>query len=145
MIGNSDATTFFNQFIDFVKNPPLNNKLELLEKHLIEYYSICINLNTRQGKMSKLNSDYDAIRLYISANFEEFGYYNDVLEIKDNLNETELVVGDAVDDLTDIVKDTLNALDLKKEKDVISSIKMDFEFHTKQHIINLLRYLTSDI
>jgi hypothetical protein len=95
--------------------------------------------------LPKSKNDYDEWRKIVSKNFSELGLYNDVLEIRDNIGETELATGDAIDDLTDIVKDISNALSLKKEKDTISSLKMDFEFHTKTHIINLLRYLTSEI
>jgi hypothetical protein len=132
-------------FIDFIEHPPKENKLRILEKKLITIYMICFDLKNTQGKDPKIKIDYELTRNNISPNFKELGFYNDVLEIRDNLGNTEFTTGDAIDDLTDIVKDLKESLTLEKEKDILSNMKLDFETHFKNHLINLLRYINSDI
>jgi hypothetical protein len=129
----------------FIEHPPKENKLRILEKKLITIYMICFDLKNTQGKDPKIKIDYELTRNNISPNFKELGFYNDVLEIRDNLGNTEFTTGDAIDDLTDIVKDLKESLTLEKEKDILSNMKLDFETHFKNHLINLLRYINSDI
>ncbi|NAY93457.1 DUF5063 domain-containing protein [Muricauda sp. JGD-17] len=140
-----EGLNFLKDFVDFVNNPIGDNKLDRLENYLIQLYDFCLKIEIRQGKDLKTRSNYNELREVVNKNFGELGHYNDVLEIKDNLGRTELIKGDTIDDLTDILKDLTNALKHKKEKDVLATVKVDFEFHTKSHIINLLRFIASDI
>lgn len=80
----------------------------------------------------------------VSKNFPEFGYYNDVIDLKDRIEETELAIGDAVDDLAVVVKDIEESLNLGFEKDILANIKLTFELHFKEQIIKLLRYLNDE-
>ena len=140
-----EKVEYLKDFIDFIQNPPEEDKIEKLEDHLIKLYDIGLNIEYRQGKSPKPKSNYADLRVIVTQNFNELGPYNDVLEVKENLGKTELVTGDSIDDLTDIVKDITDALTLRKEKDILAVIKMDFEFHTKSHILNLLRFIANDI
>ncbi len=131
-------------FIDFVESPKLTeqvDKLNELESKLISLLEICNQLGSKQGKDLEKEFDYKEIRKNISESFKELNKYNDTLEVCDNVGSSEIVIGDALDDLTDIVKDLKESLTFQNEKDIESHLKLSFELHFKTHIINLLRYL----
>lgn len=132
---------FFRGFVQFVRKPSEKDKLEVLEQKLTHIFRICLELAPKEGRTPKTKNNYQVIREIISKNFPELGYYNDVLDLKEKIGETELTVGDAVDDLSDIVKDIEESLDLEREMDVLANIKLSFELHFKGHLINLLKYL----
>lgn len=137
-------TQEIHNFIDFVENPNLIDqvdKLNELESKLISLLQFCNKLDSRQGKDLQKEYDYKEIRKKISQNFIELEKYNDTLEVCDNVGNSELAVGDALDDLTDIVKDLKESLTFQNEKDINSHLLLAFKLHFKTHIINLLRYL----
>jgi flagellin-specific chaperone FliS len=134
------------KFIEFIENTSTGSedeKINKLENELIDLYKLCLNLEAKQSKDLKKNFKHDEIYAIVGKNFPSFGYYNDTLEINDNIGESEHIVGDAVDDLTDIIISLKESLSFSKEKDVIGHLKLNFEFHIKEHIINLLRYINS--
>jgi hypothetical protein len=139
-------TDRLKRFILFIENPvDLNEteKLDHLESELVNLLLIGTSIKGRQSKNLKTYCNYEELRVTISNNFPQFGFYNDTLEIGDNIGETEFIVGDAIDDLTDITMTIKEALSFSKEKDTIGHLKLNFEFHLKSHIINLLRYINS--
>lgn len=139
-----NITDQLNKFIDFVEIPNKlseDEKNQQLEFELINLYLLYLNIETKQSKDLKKKFDYNKEREIILKNFKHLGYYNDTLEIDDNIGETEITVGDAIDDLTDIIISLKEALSYKHEKDTIGHLKLSFEFHTREHMINLLRYI----
>lgn len=119
----------------------LSNKSELLEKSLIKIYNLYFELEyvfdeTDYPEFDK--SEFLDIRENIISNFPKFGYYK-------TLDKTEnILVGDAVDDLSDIVFDILEVnwrIENNSLDDGIWYFKFVFETHTKQHILDLLTYI----
>lgn len=50
-------------------------------------------------------NDYPAIRKAAEAAFPDWGFYNVAGEITQNVGNCEVLVGDAIDDITDIIND----------------------------------------
>ena len=131
----------FVNFVQFVRQPPEKDKIKILEQKLAYIFAICLRLEPTEGQLPKIANNYSAIRKMISENFPELGYYNEVTDLLERIGETGLIVGDAIDDLTDIVKELEESLSLKNEKDILANIRLTFELHFKSHMTNLLRYL----
>lgn len=90
------------------------------------------------------NNDYKNIRSKIELRFPKIGYYNIAREISENLENTELVIGDAVDDLADIVGDLLDVLWYFKntsEDDALWHLEQSYISHWGLHLRNLQLYL----
>ncbi len=138
-----DRLKTFIQFIEYPGDLNQTEKLDHLESELINLLLIGTSIKAQQSKKLKKNYKYEELRAIISINFPQFGYYNNTLDISDKIGETEFTVGDAIDDLTDITIIIKEALSFSKEKDTIGHLKLNFEFHTKSHIINLLRFINS--
>ncbi len=88
--------------------------------------------------------DYDKIAKNVQFNFKKFGYYNIPLEITENIGETGLSVGDAVDDLSDIIRDFLGINWYYENTSLGNAIwyfKFLFKTHFGLHLINLMMYL----
>lgn len=84
------------------------------------------------------------IRQNIESNFENFGLYKMLLDINDFENKTENTLGDAVDDLLDIIKDLLEVkwrIENNSLDDGVWFFKFIFRSHTQQHILDLLNYI----
>jgi len=141
--------TIVRNFIEFIETANTleeNEKLFQLENKLIDLLQFCNTIESdQQGKTLKNNLIYYKIRETISTNFPTLDTYNDTLEIIDNVGETELVTGNSIDDLTDIVLDLKESLLFPHEKDIKAHIKLSYQLHFQNHIINLLRYLTSGV
>ena len=50
-------------------------------------------------------NDYPAIRKAVESAFPDWGFYNVAGEITQNIGECEIHIGDAIDDVTDIIND----------------------------------------
>jgi len=86
---------------------------------------------------------YPNIRQNVESNFKDFGFYKMVLEINDMANE-EIGIGDAVDDLSDIIKDLLEVkwrIENNSLNDGIWFFNFIFNAHTEEHLINLLNFI----
>lgn len=74
--------------------------------------------------------------------FADFGYYPDVAPDADPLEKSS--IGDAIDDLTDISSDLLEAkwyTDQERLVNAIWSFRFGYQFHWGQHLHDLRRYL----
>ncbi len=126
----------------------ISEKENDLEHHLIQIYNSYFqyNYNFDENEYSKFdNSNYQNIQENIKSNFPEFGFYNVVLNPSNIVNaEVEVVLGDAIDDLSDIIIDLLEVkwrLENNSYDDGIWFFKFIFTNHTKSHILGLLNYL----
>ena len=82
----------------------------------------------------------------IQKNFPDFGYYNVCLNTKETTGiKYENGIGDAMDDITDILKDLWNAgwrFRNTSAEDAVFHFKVLFRPHTKDHTIGLLNYFS---
>ena len=123
------------------------NKNELLEKNLIKIYSLYfeVNYNFDENNYEEFDiKKFPNIRQNVESNFENFGFYKMLLDINDFENKIENTLGDAVDDLLDIIKDLLEVkwrIENNSLDDGIWFFKFIFKSHTQQHILDLLNYI----
>jgi hypothetical protein len=142
--------TTINEIVKYGLIPNLNieNKEKDLEKRLIKIYSFSFDIKFQFDE--KDFEDYDKslfldIRQNVTSNFKDFGFYNALTNFADVAKPTEIMVGDAIDDLTDIISDLLE-IKWRAENNSMSDALWFFELifyaHTQQHIINLINYMT---
>ena len=87
---------------------------------------------------------YDVKYNLIKNNFNNYGCYNLPEEIDENISETNIIVGDAIDDIVDIY------LELKEiqwrfihtsQNDALWNLENNYKFHWGTHLRNLQRYV----
>ena len=91
-------------------NLSLPDKEKVLERNLVKIYNLYFDINYQFDDRDY--PDFDKSRLpdirhNVSTNFSDFGYYKTVLDFDDIDNLKECGIGDAIDDLTDIIIDLL--------------------------------------
>lgn len=140
-----------NQIIKFGLEPSLTiNKNErdlLLEKSLINIYSLYFDINYEydDADYKEYNEyKYADIRKNVEHNFPDFGFYTNALNIIEIENKDNFRLGDATDDLTDIILDLLQIkwrIENNSPNDGLWYFQLIFASHIQQHIIDLLNYL----
>jgi len=88
--------------------------------------------------------DYSTIRLAAAEAFPFLGPYNEVAATTTEIGKTDIVVGDSLDDLSDILvalKDFSWRMMHTSEADAIWNFKETFRSHWSAHLIGLQRYL----
>jgi len=89
-------------------------------------------------------NDYLAIRKAAEERFPKWGYYNMPKDVTQNVAESELVAGDAIDDLTDIVNDlkmVLWSYQNEAEVNALWHLQDSYLGHWRWHMRNLQVYL----
>lgn len=89
-------------------------------------------------------ADYRALRECIAPLFPSLGLYNEALHLADKVGESELSMGDALDDLTDIAMDMHSVLfrwENTSEEDALWHFRFGFESHWGLHLRSLQLYL----
>ena len=125
----------------------LNNNVEVLEKQLVDLYQIVLNLDFEYDDKLYPESKkrkYKEIRERVSQNFPDFGFYHSVLNPLNIIEEAKWGLEDAIDDLTDIILDLLEVnwrFENNSKEDALWHLKFIFQAHTKDHLLNLLKYL----
>ncbi len=119
-----------------------------LEKNLVKLYAKYFDINyqfdDKKYKQFDKNTLCPNVIQNIQNNFKDFGWYHSILNMEEIFKEAEIGTGDAIDDLSDIIYDLL---EIKwryynnSENDASYFFKFQFEFHTQQHLIDLLNYL----
>lgn len=118
-----------------------------LEKSLISIYSLYFEIqyeydNTHFEEYDDIK--YVNIRKNIESNFPDFGYYTIALDLMDINNKDNMAIGDAIDDLSDIILDLLHIkwrMGNNSQNNGLWYFELIFSGHTQQHIIDLLKYL----
>ncbi len=90
------------------------------------------------------NTKLPDIRQNVESNFNDFGFYKTVLDINTIHDFSDMAIGDAIDDLSDIIKDLLEIkwrIENNSLADGLRYFELFFKSHTQQHILNLLNYL----
>ena len=125
---------------------PAETALEELRRSLAELYAFCVNIHydfDEEYYPDSPDTDYNAIRQTITVNFPDFGYYYVLSTFNPNENP-ELYMGDAIDDLADIISDLLETkwrYEHNGETDALWFLELSFVSHFEQHIIDLLHYI----
>lgn len=129
------------------KNLDEVEKEKNLERNIIKLYTLYFEIEFEFDE-----KDYDdferpqpkSIQEAIKSNFPKFGFYKIVLDINDinNLNGNSL--GDAVDDLVDIIIELQEVkwrMENNSVEDGLWYFNFSFKNHIQQHISDLLNYL----
>ena len=140
------------KFVNFCLNDPLTettleNLLKNLDFLVIVVHDLEYEFDVNDYPENP-NIKYEYIATIINNRFPNLGYYNSVLDISEKLTETEVAIGDATDDLTDIIIDLKNVLWCYKhtsEADALWHLQHSYESHWGTHARNLQLYLHSCI
>ena len=145
-----DLILIINEIVKYGLQPNLavEDRDKLLQKNLIKIYSIVLDLSYDLDNSEYLDTDkiqYHLVRQNVETNFTNFGLYRTTIgDIEDFDSPDEFGVGDAIDDLTDIIFDLLE-VKARIENNSINSGLEHFEVifycHTQQHILDLLNYM----
>ncbi|NRR91791.1 DUF5063 domain-containing protein [Winogradskyella undariae] len=123
-----------------------NKELEI-QQLLIGIYSEYLNLDVEfddEDFEGDPTFDYDSIKKNIEANFPDIGWYHSVFESHLIIPDAYLVTGDAIDDLSDIIKDMLEIkwqFENASEKYAKWCFKDLMQNHSEQHLVDFLKYL----
>lgn len=136
-----------NQITEFGKNPDVDlpNKKAVLKRLLVELYAEFL-----KNEHEIDETDFDAhpkfdnkkIVKNVKSNFPEFGFYSKVLD--SNSLEAEIIIGDEVDDLSDIIIDLLKVqwrVENTSPKDALWHFDLLMRIHSEQHLLDLLTRL----
>lgn len=118
-----------------------------LEELLVKLYSLYFTIEDRSDP-----NDYPEVTTVkserviqnVQSNFKDFGFYHVVIDPHVITYPENNALGDAVDDLSDIIRDLLEVAaraEHNSEDDAIMYFKVMFHGHTKDHVIGLLGYL----
>ena len=91
------------------------------------------------GKEISENS-YEDIRKRASERFPNWGFYNVALDVSVKISETEIALGDAIDDISDITNDlkmVLWSYENENENNALWHLKDSYEGHWRWHARNL--------
>lgn len=138
-----------NEIVKYGLEPNLTttDKEKELEKNLVKIYNLYFDIKfkfdeTEYDEFDK--TEYADIRKNVTSNIIDFGFYKTVSDIEDIDNLNENTIGDALDDLTDIIRDLLEIkwrIENNSLADGLWFFELTFYSHTQQHIIDLLKYI----
>lgn len=132
------------------QNLTITNKEKLLEKNLVKIYNLYFDIQFDFDENDY--PDFDKanlpnIRQNIESNFKDFGFYKITLNINDISNLQDSAIGDAIDDLNDIIIDLLEIkwrIENNSLADGLWFFELTFYSHTQQHILDLLNYMKQE-
>jgi hypothetical protein len=123
------------------------DKENLLEQHLVKIYSLYFSVEYEFDETEYPGFDKSQlpnIRKNVESNFKDFGFYATILDINDIDSSQNSVIGDAIDDLSDIIIDLLE-VKWRIENNSLDNGLWYFQFifygHTQQHILDLLNFM----
>jgi len=128
-------------------NLTVTDKEKLLERHLVKIYDLYFDIEYKFDETDF--SDFDKLQLpdirqNITRNFKDFGFYKTILDNNNIDNLKDNAIGDAIDDLSDIIADLLE-IKWRIENNSLADGLWFFEFifysHTQQHILDLLKFM----
>ena len=131
-------------------NIKIEDKERDLEKNLVKLYSKYFEISYEFDDTDY--DDFDKKKLFpnvienVKSNFKDFGWYNMILEPEKVYAEPKnaIGIGDAIDDLSDIIYDLLEVKwrnDNNSESDAWYFFELIFYAHTQQHLLDLLNYM----
>jgi len=138
-----------NEIVKYGLQPNLtvNDKEKVLERNLVKIYNLYFDVkyefdDTDFPDFGK--SQLPDIRQNVSSNFKDFGFYKTILDINDVNNLTDTALGDAIDDLSDIIFDLLEIkwrIENNSLADGLWYFQLIFHGHSQQHILDLLNFM----
>ena len=138
-----------NEIVKYGLQPNLTitDKEKLLERHLVKIYNLYFDVEYKFDKTDFPDFDKSQlpnIRQNVESNFKDFGFYKTILDINDIDNVKDNAIGDAIDDLSDIIIDLLEIkwrIETNSLLDGLWYFQLIFYAHTQQHILDLLNFM----
>lgn len=148
-INMTELIETIDEIVQFGLQPNLTvfDRDKTLERSLIKIYSLYFDISYQFDDKNYLDfntSELPNIRNNVETNFPEFGLYKKVLDYNNNDNLNECEIGNAVDDLSDIINDLLEIkwrIVNNSLADGLWFFQLIFENHTQQHILDLLSFM----
>lgn len=147
----NETIEIINEIVKYGLNPNLEieHKEADLEKNLVKIYSkfFEIKFEPDDREFQEFNkSNFPDVIENVKRNFPDFGFYHEVLNVQELHKSAENAIGDAIDDISDIIFDLLEIkwrMENNSEQDALWFFEFIFRSHTQQHIINLLNFMKS--
>lgn len=138
-----------NEIVKYGLEPNLatTDKEKKLEKNLVKIYQLYFDIKYKYDETDFPvfgKTEYSDIRQNVTSNFKDFGFYKTILDIEDIDNTKNNALGDALDDITDIIIDLLeikSRIENNSLADGLWFFELIFYTHTQQHILDLLNYM----
>ena len=138
-----------NEIVKYGLQPNLAvaDKEKLLERDLVKIYSLYFDIKYEFDETDFPDFDksqYPDIRQNVKSNFKDYGLYKISLNIRDVNSLKNNAIGDAIDDLTDIIIDLLEIKWRIKNNGLADGLwffELTFYTHTQQHILDLLNFI----
>lgn len=124
-----------------------SNKPLTLKKALVDLQALYVNLEPSfderlYEEIERL--DYGLVYAHVKVNFPEFHDYNQLEQVLDPNKKPEILLGDAIDDLSDLIIDLSEVawrLQNTSLDDALWYFNTLMRMHSEQHLLNLLVYL----
>ena len=145
----TELVTTINEIVKYGLQPSLivTDKEKLLERNLVKIYDLYFDIKYKLDETDFPDFDKSQlpdIRQNVSSNFKDYGFYKTILDINDIDNLTDNAIGDAIDDLSDIIFDFLEIkwrIENNSLADGLWFFAFIFHSHTQQHILDLLNFM----
>ncbi|WP_420402054.1 DUF5063 domain-containing protein [Flagellimonas sp.] len=145
----SELRKLIDQITEFGINPKveLAEKIDVLRELLVGIYSEYLKVEFEFDQTDyddEPDFDYHELKENVTSNFPDFGWYIMVLDLNKMEPNVEIGIGDAIDDLTDIIKDLLVVkwkMDNTSQMDALWEFELSMRTHSEQHLIDLLKFI----
>ncbi len=145
LIQTIDAIIKYGQY----EKLSIENPIGDLRRYLVKIYALFFDVETDFENIEypdfvDREKYTKGVKKNIQSNFPSFGYYKVILDIDDLDNLEHCGIGDAIDDLTDIILDLLEVKWRIENNSLVNGIwffKHLFSTHTEEHILELLNYM----
>jgi hypothetical protein len=145
----TELISTINEIVKYGLQPNLTvtDKENLLERNLVKIYDLYFNIEYKFDEADYPDFDKSKlpdIRKNVESNFKDYGFYKTILDINDIANLKDSGIGDAIDDLSDIITDLLEIkwrIENNSLADGLWYFQLIFHGHTQQHILDLLNFM----
>ena len=145
----TDLIPIINEIIKYGLEPNLvePHKEKLLERNLCNIYDMHFEISYEFDETEFQDFDksiYSEVRRNVTSNFKDFGLYKIILDLDDLTKSMEVGIGDAIDDLSDIIIDLLEIkwrIENNSLEDGLWFFEIIFNSHTKKHVRDLLDFM----
>ena len=145
----TELIPIINEIIKYGLEPNLvePHKEKLLERNLCNIYDMHFEISYEFDETEFQDFDksiYSEVRRNVTSNFKDFGLYKIILDLDDLTKSMEVGIGDAIDDLSDIIIDLLEIkwrIENNSLEDGLWFFEIIFNSHTKKHVRDLLDFM----
>lgn len=133
-------------FVAYCTEPGEKNRIDLLvrcDRILVAIHDLP-DMAGDSDHPEPPEKDYNRTRSLVSAAFPDFGYYNLPESVLDDIGDSKVMVGDAIDDIADIVDELTEVLwrfAHTSTADAIWHLRFGYGSHWGRHMRDLQFYI----